>query len=906
MSLKKLATVAVSILLMLFILSSGFAQQKSQPAIIQLTAEKLHARVREWPYPVNGITVPTNAPALLWPATNGKENVFPMESGSLVPEDANIGNVRYQVMLARDKDFTTSLTKSYVQAWAVYPLHQALQAGKWFWKYGYALKGTSQWSWSPVYDFVVDSKYANDKVSPPVAEVIKRNEGPHPRLWNMHAIGNAFYQQNMDNPEAKKFIVYAEKLMKAPLPVEKPVREIDTTGKTGLEMKGLMDRMYHGFGDIVGNPVRDLCIAYQLTHREEFLTDAKKRAFNILKMDPDKNYATFEDFNSGAVLEALGWFYDVGYDLLTSAEKEQFKAMIRKRAKAIYDHLPNRFELHVSDNHVWQITMRNLAIGTIPVVNEIPEAKEWLTYLYEVWSARFPVLGTKDGGWHEGNGYFKVNYRSIIYLSQLFSDFSGVDYFQLPWMQNLADYMLYTNPPNAASTATGDMWENMPNVNKTQGLFAEALSLKNNNPYLNWYVSQIRQSHPEYFTGTDDYLLFRLLNYKSSQKFPERSPAELPKSETFKDVGVVAMHQDLSKPDKTLSSYLLSSPFGSSGHGHACQNAITVNYKGNIILGSSGYYSNFSDRHNLLDYRTSRAYSTVLADSVGQKLGEEGYGWIARSISGKRIQYALGDASSAYGNIKSEFWLDRFNQIKLKPSPANGYGDVSVTLYRRHMLQLEGGYIVLYDELEAKNYVKWTTQFHAPFYTIEAQPTNNPKQQNFSINTDSFQLNASVFAHTNITENVHHQFAETAINWMKLTNDGGKLREYKDQWHVGVTSLPSQKFRFLTIVQIKDGKPEVVKTVSATNGLYRFEIGEWNVQAQLDGAKPAALQVSDKNNSAVFNYGMLPVKSGKNTAAAQQAGSSVLVETIGGKTIRQKVVDSLPDVARYDNERNPK
>lgn len=180
-------------ILILLILSGKLSAQ--QPAEIKLTAEKLHSRVREWPYPVNGITVPTNAPVLLWPGTNGKEMVKPMESGSAIPEDPNIGNVRYKVMLASDKNFTKDLIASKEQRWAVYPLHQALKSGKWYWKYAYALKNSNQWTWSPTYDFVIDSKYANQKVSPPVNEVLKRNEGAHPLLWDMRTIGEDFYKK---------------------------------------------------------------------------------------------------------------------------------------------------------------------------------------------------------------------------------------------------------------------------------------------------------------------------------------------------------------------------------------------------------------------------------------------------------------------------------------------------------------------------------------------------------------------------------------------------------------------------------------------------------------------------------------------------------------------------------------
>lgn len=877
---------------------NAFAQQ---PGVIKLTADKIHARVREWPYPANGITVPTNAPALMWPATNGKEMILPMESGSTVPEDSNIGNVRYQAVLATDKNFTKDVIKSDIQAWAVYPLHQALAPVRWYWKYGYALKGTNKWTWSAAYDFIIDAKYAGQKVPPPVSEVLERNEGPHPHLWNLHRLKAVFYKNNLNNPEAQKLIRFAEKLIKAPLPDETPMRKIDTAGKTGKELDGLMDRMYHGFGDKVGNPVRNLCIVYYLTNDKRFIEDAKRRAINLAHMDPDENWATRSDFNNGAVLEALGWFYDLGYDYINPEEKELLKKAMIKRAHVIYDHLPNRFELHVSDNHVWQITLRELAIATVALMGDVPEAKEWLVYIYEVWSARFPVLGTKDGGWHEGNGYFEVNFRSTIYLSQLFSDFSGVDYFQLPWMQHLPYYLLYSFPPEGTSTAYGDQWEDLRNgINAGYALFADALTYKINNPYLNWYVQQIRKDHPDFFKGTDDYLFFRLLNYDPNRKLETASPDNLPHSRTFTDIGLAAMTDDVTKAGENICSYLISNPFGSSGHGHAGQNAFTINYKGRTIFGASGYYSNFSDRHNLLDYRNTRAYCTILADSLSQKIGEEGYGWIPRAISGSRIQYALGDASNAYGNIESSFWLDRFNQINVKPNRENGFGDPGVTLYRRHMLQLDGGYIVLYDELEATKPVKWTTQFHTPFYKMIADKTDNNTRQNFEVETGLGKVSASVFANSPLQMTIHDNFAEPAVNWMKLT-DGDKLREYTHQWHTGITSPEAKTFRFLTVIQIKDRKTEAVKTINNNDGLQYIQAGNWHITAQLDGAKPALLQVGDERS--LFDYGSPDILFEGKKCRRTKAGSTVLLELRDSKINRCETVDELPDAAKYDAEK---
>ena len=260
----------------------------------------------------------------------------------------------------------------------------------------------------------------------------------------------------------------------------------------------------------------------------------------------------------------------------------------------------------------------------------------------------------------------------------------------------------------------------------------------------------------------------------------------------------------------------------------------------------------------------------------------------------------MGDASNAYGEIKSEFWLNRFKQINVTPSKANGYGESGVTLYRRHMLQLEGGYIVLYDELEANKPVKWTTQFHTPFYTILADKTANANQQNFSVTTDVGNVNASVFANSPLKMEVHDKFYEQPLNWNKLTGADGKLIEYVNQWHAGITSEPKQKFRYLTIIQIKDGKTEIIKTVSNIDGLSHLQIGDWNIQVQLDAEKPAALQVFGKENQSLFNYGNLPILFQGKAYKSKITGSSMLLETDNKKLNKQEVIDELPDVAKYD------
>ncbi|WP_235005343.1 DUF4962 domain-containing protein [Pedobacter nyackensis] len=851
-----------------------------QEAVKQLDTGMLHPRVREWAYPINRVEVPDDSPCLLWPGVKGK-------------------TVKYKVILASDSLFNKDVITGAEQRWAVYPLHQSLKPGRWYWKYAAVEKSGAKWKWSPTYDFVVKKQAKNLFVSPTVATILEKSKAAHPRLWGMNKGADAFYTNNKHNPEAKAFVVATSKLLGQELPEEKPTRPRDTTGMNALQRKQMVEFMYHGFGEKVAMPIRNLCIAFQLTKEERFIKEAIKRAVHVAKMNPD-GLATRDDFNNGNIIEGLAWLYDAGFKYLTAEEKNLLKNTIGIRGQKIYEGLPNRFELQMCDNHVWQHIMRNFSIAAVAVASELPQAHEWLTYVYEIWSARFPVLGTNDGGWHEGNGYFRTHYETLIYLPELFGNISGVDYFKQSWMQNLPYYMLYSYPPNSTSTAVGDMHENLGGTVKMQAIFADALALKVNNPYLNWYVSEIRKSKPDYFKGNDDFQLFRLLNFNPKATKPVVSPSALPKGRVFNDVGLAAMHSDLAHTGKNLTSYLMANPFGAAGHGHAAQNAFTINYKGKKVFGGTGFYSNFSDAHNLLDYRSSRAYNTILADSLGQRIGEDGYGWMPRFMTGAHIQYALGDASNAYGEVTTDFWLGRFKEIGLKADKNSGYGNSGVKLYRRHMLQLDSNYVVLYDELEAVKPVKWTTQFHSPF-NMNGKESGNALTQSFDLTTGLGHVNAAIYAHTPLQMSIHDKYNFPAKNWKGKTDDEDNVIEFKDQWHAGIsTANPVQQNRFLTIIQLKNGVVEVVKLLNDVNGLYHLKLGQWEIMAELNATKPASLQVKSANENSVFSYGNRPVKVKSKVYEHRVKGSSMLIELKNNVINKQEVVDSLPDVVNFD------
>ncbi len=880
----------------LLLLLAGFLQQpacaqtavaqtavagEKSPAELSLSARVLHPRLREWAYPKDGVSLGKDELHLLWPGQKGKA-------------------VKYRVRIARDSLFKQSLFLSPPQKWAVYTVRTPMEPGGWYWQYGWQASDKKEWKWSPAYAFQLSAPKGNPKVSKSPEEILNGLKGAHPRLFGMDKNLALFRSSNSGNPEAAAFVDEMQKMVGAPLPQEVPTRPRDTTGMTPVQREKMIEFMYHGFGEKVGRPVIDLSVAWLLTEDERFIREAIRRAVHLAGLDP-AGYSTRDDFNNANVMEAMAWAYDFGYKHLSGLEKELLRKAIIARARPLYEHMVNRFELHFCDNHIWQHLIRNFSVTAVALAGDAPEANEWLSYLYEVWTARFPVLGTGDGGWFEGNGYFKVHFQTLIYLPVLWTSLTGTDYFSSAWMQHLPYYLVYSYPPGAPSTAFGDMHDELTGPSKMYAVFAEALSRKLPNPHLKAYVEQMKRYSPQFFTGKDPFVFFRLLTYEpGTQPSAAIQAPPLPRSRAFRDVGLAAMHSDLSDADNNVAVYMNANPFGASGHGHAAQNAVTINKGSKKLFGGSGYYSNFSDAHTLLHYRSSRAYNTILADSLGQKIGEDGYAWIARHLTGTRIQYALGDASQAYGDVTTPFWLSHFKRNNIAPDRAAGYGDAGVKRFRRHTLLLDDRYVVIYDELEAAQPVKWTSQFHSP-YPLQAR--NDSPENVFELLEEGATLAVGrVFSAFPSHIAVHDRFASPAINWKGRAGDEGEgVREYALQWHVGVTTADRTPVcYFLTVLDLKPAAPATAAPAAAIPAAAPFSLAldGWKLEANLRPDHRPSLLLKSSDGKTTFHYGP-----GDPYRLHTVAGSSVLSEIRpDGSASRMEAIDEWPDVVKTDTE----
>ena len=91
-------------------------------------------------------------------------------------------------------------------------------------------------------------------------------------------------------------------------------------------------------------------------------------------------------------------------------------------------------------------------------------------------------------------------------------------------------------------------------------------------------------------------------------------------------------------------------------------------------------------------------------------ISSKAFGWIPRFLDGEKITYACGDASNAYTGTPSPQWWDRVKEAGVDWQEQ--FGDNSLKRFRRHLLFLRPSLIVVYDELEASEPVRWDWMLH--------------------------------------------------------------------------------------------------------------------------------------------------------------------------------------------------
>jgi hypothetical protein len=193
--------------------------------------------------------------------------------------------------------------------------------------------------------------------------------------------------------------------------------------------------------------------------------------------------------------------------------------------------------------------------------------------------------------------------------------------------------------------STADYFEHMARVQQN-GFFVSYAALctdKRPRP-LDKGLAGVDRSYP---TAAE----FLLRNFIVAGKpVPAARPlTELPPYRYFKDVGYVALHSALGRPNDDIQVTFRASRYGSFSHSHADQLGFILNAYGEGLAINSAYREYHNSPHHDKWTRQSISKNVVLIDGVGELAkSKNATGKITRFETAPRYAWTTGDATAAY------------------------------------------------------------------------------------------------------------------------------------------------------------------------------------------------------------------------------------------------------------------
>lgn len=833
--------------------SKGQAQSYMQskttskhPATTHLTDATLMHEMRATPSPLNNAIVGQRTVSLMWPLAEDNQEQASHLDGMEAPQRKKL-QYSYRVRLSQNIHFKKNVTEV-ATSWPFYNPEYPLTDGIWYWQYGYVKNGNTQWSETLKFT----QKENPSRFAPPsFKSFIKKLPTQHPRVLVSPNEWEQFINQSKSMPEHEWYITQAEKTLKIPM---KHIGQTDTSKINELDSEvkrnALLTRESRRIVDKEEANAEVFIRAYLLTKNDRYYEEGMKRINEMIKWTEDPNFVG--DFNESALLSLCSMAYDAFYNKLDAAQRTLLLNEVQRNGTKFFNRFNNHLENHIADNHVWQMAFRIFTMATFSVYGDLPEADIWADYCYNLWIARFPGLN-QDGAWHNGDSYFHVNIRTLIEVPYFYSRISGYDFLSDPWYQGSAMYVIYQQPPFSKSAGNGSSHQNVLQPSGVRVGYADALARLTHNSYAADYVQRILQKEPNilrkaFMAKTGDLAWFRM---QCHQPLPNgKGLKDLPQAYVFPQTGVATLMSDWNNLRQNAMLTFRSSPYGSTSHAIANQNAFNTFFGGKPLFYSSGHHVSFTDQHSIYCHRSTRAHNTILVNGMGQRIGTEGYGRIPRYYTGKGISYLVGDASNAYGKVTSPLWLARGRDSGLDYSPANGWDKNHLKTFRRHIVELgDAGLVFIYDELEADTAVTWSYLLH----TIE-QPMTVKKDIGVThIRTTNAGgvSDAYLYAHDELETNQTDRFFYPAVNWLRA-DDKGHFAPYKNHWHFTAVSPHSQTYRFATLISTHGQENAGIIPEQVSHNT--LKVGNWLIKVNISPKGKATFSIDNKAEGIHMEY----------------------------------------------------
>lgn len=630
---------------------------------------------------------------------------------------------RYVLRLSSDPAFPGKTTRMFTDI----PLNfftpdAALEPGSYHWSYAVwdASKGMPATEWSATRSFDLAADLPETPL-PGRASRYDHVDRAHPRLWLGPKALSEFSSVVAADPAHCGWSAFYEKSVRPWM--ERPVMD-EPAGYPGHQRVAPIWRQTYIDCQELIYAIRHLAIGGHVTKDAAMLARAKEWLLAVAGWDPAGTTSrAYTDEWAFRVTLALAWGYDWLHGELTAEERETVRAALLVRTREIADHIIRNanIQLFPYDSHAVRAVSGVLVPAAIAMLDEEPEAREWLDYSIEFLFTVYSPWGDPEGGWAEGPHYWMTGMAYLIDAANVLKNFTGISLYVRPFFQKTGDMPLFTKAPDTRRATFGDdsTMGDLPAVKIGYNL-RQFAGVTGNGAY-QWYYDEICRTNPGtemafYNWGWWDFNFDDLVYRHDWPEVQASPPSETDKLRWFKGIGWAAIQHRMGDPDQHIQFVFKSSPFGSISHSHGDQNAFCLSAFGEDLAIQSGHYVAFNSTMHQAWRKQTRSKNAILINGKGQYADRN-----------KALQI------KSTGNISLA--EDRGDHIYIKGDATAAYALVSpeVTSVEREVYFFNDSFFVFVDSINATEPVEidWLLHANEPFQLGQSSFRNTGKRAGF-------------------------------------------------------------------------------------------------------------------------------------------------------------------------------
>lgn len=467
----------------------------------------------------------------------------------------------------------------------------------------------------------------------------------------------------------------------------------------------------------MGIAVANLSLAYLLTKQKHYFEEAKRWLFTCVRYPHWGNAHLVDvDLSAAWLLFGLGLAYDWLKEDLDPAQKKALRDKLLLQGRRMYDFKikteGSGWSTNYWQNHNW-INMTGLATAGYAIVDEIPEADQWIQSAKDNFDYIYRVL-PNDGSDYEGVVYWRYGAMWLFIYAHLIKEREGIDYFQsCDFLKNTFYYRLYQAAPNLEEQI------NFGDCHDRKSGHSTAIYYKVAAEYGNGHAQKMGHLVTKKFLYREAYdskvkpgilpeCLFELLFYDpevGEQEFDNLEPVKY-----FEDLGLVVIRSSWDM-DATHLSFKTSYPGGKTQWRYLWELKREKNYNcfglshqhpdnNSFILCSQNTYLAIDDGYN----RTVKAsdHNVVIVDGKGYTNENQNNIWKHYT------QDMVGEIETFRNEAAYVYVVGETSKMYQK--------DLALERFARHVLYTKKSYFIILDELKSSKEHIYTWLMHSDVY----------------------------------------------------------------------------------------------------------------------------------------------------------------------------------------------